>query len=343
MILWTAICAFVAAVLLTRSFVNPGSRLHILDYPNERSLHSQPVPRTGGVAVVIGILSGSLFYALVSAHAIPGEFGWLAALVVLMASVSYLDDRRHLSVAIRLATHTVVAVLLGVAGLAIGSLTLPGIAYTLPGWLAAGLSILFIVWMINLYNFMDGMDGFAGGMAVFGFGAFAIMGWLTDHDLFLAVNLIVAFASAGFLVFNFPPARIFMGDAGSSVLGMLAAAFSLWGARDDVFPFWVAVLVFSPFIADATVTLLRRLWRREKIWQAHKTHYYQRLAQTRWGHRKTVLLEYLIMLGCGLTAVLSLHVITAIQAVMLAGWALFYIIFFSWVSWYASRRDHDSA
>jgi UDP-N-acetylmuramyl pentapeptide phosphotransferase/UDP-N-acetylglucosamine-1-phosphate transferase len=155
------------------------------------------------------------------------------------------------------------------------------------------------------------------------------MGWLADHDLFFVASLIVAAAAAGFLVFNFPPARIFMGDAGSSTLGMLAAALSLWGARDGIFPFWTAVLVFSPFIADASVTLLRRLWRRERIWQAHKTHYYQRLVQAGWGHRKTVLLEYLIMLGCALTAVFSLYATAAIQMAMLAGWVFFYIVFFS--------------
>jgi hypothetical protein len=91
------------------------------------------------------------------------------------------------------------------------------------------------------------------------------------------------------------------------------------------------------------VTLLRRLWRREKIWRAHKTHYYQQLVQAGWGHRKTVLLEYLIMLGCGLTAVFGQHATTAIQAAMLAGWVLFYIIFFSWISWYVPRRHRDSA
>ena len=96
-----------------------------------------------------------------------------------------------------------------------------------------------------------------------------------------------------------------MGDVGSSTLGLLAAAFSLWGARDGVFPFWVAILVFSPFIADASVTLVRRLLRGEKIWQAHKTHYYQKLVQAGWGHRKTVLVEYAIMIGCGITALLS--------------------------------------
>jgi Flp pilus assembly protein TadB len=103
------------------------------------------------------------------------------------------------------------------------------------------------------------------------------------------------------------------------------------------------VLVFSPFITDATVTLLRRLWRREKVWRAHKTHYYQRLVQAGWGHRKTVLVEYLIMLGCGLTAVFSLHAAAVIQAAALVVWLLFYIIFFTWVSWYVPRRRRDSA
>jgi UDP-N-acetylmuramyl pentapeptide phosphotransferase/UDP-N-acetylglucosamine-1-phosphate transferase len=343
MILWTAILVFAVTVLLTRSFVNPGSQLHILDYPNERSLHSRPVPRTGGVAIVTAILAGGLLYLLVSAHAIPRELGWLAGLATVIACVSYLDDRRHMPVSYRLTAHVVAAVLLAAGGLAISSLTLPGFTYALPGWLAVGLTVLFTVWMVNLYNFMDGMDGFAGGMAVFGFGALAMMGWMTGHDLFLAINLIIASASAGFLVFNFPPAKIFMGDVGSSTLGMLAAALSLWGAKDGVFPLWLAVLVFSPFITDATVTLLRRLWRREKIWRAHKTHYYQQLVQAGWGHRKTVLLEYLIMLGCGLTAVFGQHATTAIQAAMLAGWVLFYIIFFSWVSWYVPRRHRDSA
>lgn len=343
MILWTAILAFAVTVLLTRSFVNPGSQLHILDYPNERSLHSRPVPRTGGVAIVTAILAGGLLYLLVSAHAIPRELGWPAGLAAVIACVSYLDDRRHMPVSYRLTAHVVAAVLLAAGGFAINSLSLPGFTCALPGWLAVGLTVLFTVWMVNLYNFMDGMDGFAGGMAVFGFGALAVTGWMAGHDLFLAVNLIIASASAGFLVFNFPPAKIFMGDVGSSTLGMLAAALSLWGARDGVFPLWLALLVFSPFITDATVTLLRRLWRREKIWQAHKTHYYQRLVQAGWGHRKTVLVEYLIMLGCGLTAVLSLRAGSGIQAAMLAGWVLFYIIFFSWVSWYVARRHRDSA
>jgi UDP-N-acetylmuramyl pentapeptide phosphotransferase/UDP-N-acetylglucosamine-1-phosphate transferase len=166
------------------------------------------------------------------------------------------------------------------------------------------------------------------------------MGWLSGNWQFAQSSLVVAGASAGFLFFNFPPARIFMGDVGSSTLGLLAAAFSLWGVRDGVFPFWAAILIFSPFIADASVTLVRRMIRGEKIWQAHKTHYYQKLAQAGWGHRKTALTEYAIMVGCGVTALSSQHATVILQMILLAGWVLFYVIFFPWVSWYSARRCH---
>jgi UDP-N-acetylmuramyl pentapeptide phosphotransferase/UDP-N-acetylglucosamine-1-phosphate transferase len=155
---------------------------------------------------------------------------------------------------------------------------------------------------------------------------------MAGHDLFLIVNLIVAAASAGFLFFNFPPARIFMGDIGSSTLGLLAATLSLWGARDGVFPFWIVLLVFSPFIVDATVTLVRRLFRGEKVWQAHKSHYYQKLVQAGWGHRRTVLLEYGIMLGCAITAVWSAQATPLAQVLAIAAWSMFYLGFFFWVT-----------
>lgn len=250
----------------------------------------------------------------------------------LVATVSYIDDRHHVPVIGRLLAHLVAACLLLWGGFSFRILDLPGFEFSVTAMLSGLLSLVFIVWMINLYNFMDGMDGFAGGMAVIGFGAFALLGWQAGNALFMLLNLVTASAAAGFLIFNFPPARIFMGDVGSSTLGLLAAAFSFWGARDGVFPFWVAVLIFSPFIMDASVTLMRRLFRGEKIWQAHKTHYYQQLVQAGWGHRKTVLLEYAIMLGCGATAFWGVHAPDKVQVAMLVIWMLFYSVFFFWVS-----------
>jgi UDP-N-acetylmuramyl pentapeptide phosphotransferase/UDP-N-acetylglucosamine-1-phosphate transferase len=265
----------------------------------------------------------------------------LAAITVsvfIVAGVSFLDDRYSIAPGYRIIAHALAATAIFYGGFYLQKLEVLGISWQWSYAMGAVISVLYTVWMINLYNFMDGMDGFAGGMAVFGFGTFAVMGWMAGHDAFFIVSLIIAASSAGFLVFNFPPARIFMGDVGSSALGLLAATLSLWGARDGIFPFWIAVLVFSPFIIDATVTLLRRLMRREKLWQAHKTHYYQKLVQTGWGHRKTVLLEYAIMLGCAMTALWGVHAPNNQQAMLLGGWALFYFVFFVWVSRLAARH-----
>ena len=224
----------------------------------------------------------------------------------------------------RLLAHALAAALLLGAGLRLNMIELPGLLLILPSWLAILLSLVFIVWMINLYNFMDGMDGFAGGMAVIGFSSFAILGWLAGNTSFTQISLLLAGAAAGFLWFNFPPARIFLGDTGSSVLGFLVAALSLWGNRDGLFPLWAAVLIFSPFIVDATITLLRRMLKGEKIWLPHKTHYYQRLVQLGWGHRKTVLLEYALMLACSFSALLTQRLSAGWQAGLLVTWILIY-------------------
>jgi UDP-N-acetylmuramyl pentapeptide phosphotransferase/UDP-N-acetylglucosamine-1-phosphate transferase len=197
---------------------------------------------------------------------------------------------------------------------------------SMPAGFNAVLTTLFVVWVVNLYNFMDGMDGFAGGMAVIGFGSLAILGWLAGHSSFVVVSAIVASAAGGFLISNFPPARIFMGDVGSSALGLLAAGLLLWGARDGVFPIWVGLLVFSPFIVDATVTLLRRVLRGERVWEAHKTHYYQRLVQLGWGHRKTVLAEYVLMVACAASALWVVNKPPATQYAVILGWICGYAI-----------------
>lgn len=325
MLLWTAVLAFAVAALLTRSFAHPGSRLHILDHPNERSLHSCPTPRAGGVAIVIGIFGGLALSVLLRIGA-QDKVLWLGALAVGIALVSYLDDRQHVPVLYRLSAHLAAGGLLVLGGLDIRSVPFPGFGDNMTGWFAATAAVLFVVWMTNLYNFMDGMDGFAGGMAVFGFATFALLGWLSGSEAFFTINTIIAAASAGFLIFNFPPAKIFMGDTGSSTLGFLAAGIALWADRDGIFPLWVSVLVFSPFIVDATVTLLRRMLRGERVWKAHKTHYYQRLVQLGWGHRRTVLAEYALMAACAASALWMVNKSPSIQYMAIGVWAVIYMV-----------------
>jgi UDP-N-acetylmuramyl pentapeptide phosphotransferase/UDP-N-acetylglucosamine-1-phosphate transferase len=317
-----SVFAFVLSAFLTRRYCDPTSRLYLLDHPNDRSLHTRPTPRTGGVAIFVALAGAVAIWSL-GADSISALYGLVAG-AIFIAALSFIDDRKGLSVSTRLPGHLFAAVLLVIGGLSLSEFSLPGMVLYWPEWLGVLFSILFLTWMINLYNFMDGMDGLAAGMAVIGFGTFALFGYMAGNLIFLAINLIIVSAVSGFLMFNFPPARIFMGDTGSSLLGLLAGGLSIWGARDEVFPFWVALLVFSPFIVDATTTLVRRLGNGERVWQAHKSHFYQRLVQSGWSHRKTAFYEYSLMLACGVSALSVLHLDTHWQTALILFWCLFY-------------------
>lgn len=323
--------AFLVSVLLTWHFSRPKAIFYVLDEPNARSLHSRPIPVSGGIAILVGLTVSAL---LAYWYYIPTqEFIWICLSGLLIALISLIDDCRHVAALYRLIVHFVAAaLLLWQSDFWLTRLVLPGFSWAWLPFLQVSASFLFVVWMVNLYNFMDGMDGFAGGMAVFGFSTLAVLGALAEHPFFMAINLIVASAAGGFLIFNFPPARIFMGDVGSSSLGFLAAAFSLWGSLEDIFPLWVALLLFSPFIVDATVTLLLRLLRGEKIWLAHKSHYYQRLVQIGWGHKRTVLWEYVLMAACSLSALVAPSLPVYSQWGLLVGWTVIYILLIYFVN-----------
>lgn len=315
-----------------------GARLaaSVLDHPNERSLHDRPTPRTGGVAILAGLLCGLLLtrwsglslYSSVD-HDLLGwpATVWIVLLTYGIGLVSFADDRGGVPVPVRLGVHLLAASILVIgARLWIPALSLPFLGSVDLGWLAVPGSIGLLVWMTNLYNFMDGMDGFAGGMTVAGGGLLAWFGWNAGHDFLLVVAAYAAAAAIGFLVHNFPPARIFMGDVGSVSLGFLFGALILLGIRDRVFDLWVPVMLFSPFVVDATVTLVRRALRGERVWQAHRTHYYQRLVLLGWGHRKTVLVEYGIMAVCGLLAYGYVYSSEPSRLAVLVGWALLVVM-----------------
>jgi len=323
-VLSAPLLAGLVSILLTRALSRDAiAFLRILDHPNERSLHDRPVPRTGGVGVLAGIAVG-----VAGAAALTGNtpLGWLGGAVLLVAAVSLLDDFRHVPQQYRLLAHAAAALLLYLGGLRWEQVGLPGLDAALPAWLVPVLTLLFVVWMINLYNFMDGMDGFAGGMAVLGFGALGLLGLAGGAAAFTIAALSVAAAAAGFLVYNFPPARIFLGDVGSSVLGLLAAALTLWGADLGLFPLWIGCLAFSPFIVDATWTLLRRLANGEPVWRPHRSHHYQRLVLAGWGHRRTLLRAYLLMVAVAASAVAAVHQPVRDQWLVLLGWSAVYVL-----------------
>lgn len=307
---WLALLvAAMSSWLLGRRLARAGGRF--LDKPNQRSLHEIPVPRGGGLGILLG-----LALSLPMLPHLPGTIWWLVGLTLALGAFSFLDDLYHLSPLVRFLLQGGVAALAVGQGLWPAQISLPGVVLVWPVTIEMGFAWLFLVWMTNLYNFMDGMDGFAGGMALIGFATLAVLGGMGGDPVFALLCFVVASASAGFLWFNFPPARLFMGDVGSTALGFLAAGMIMWADRSGLFPLWVGILVFSPFVVDATVTLVRRLLRGERIWEAHRSHYYQRLVRMGWGHRKTVLWEYGLMVLCGLSALVAVRVSPGMQWVV---------------------------
>jgi UDP-N-acetylmuramyl pentapeptide phosphotransferase/UDP-N-acetylglucosamine-1-phosphate transferase len=273
----------------------------------------------GGIAMMAGVFSGFAILQTPLVVVLPA-----AVLVVL----SHFDDARGLPISVRLGVQFAAA-----AGFAYGAL--PGLALPLVAPIVMG-----IMWVTNLYNFMDGSDGLAGGMTVFGFSFLGTGAWMSGDDALLIECAIVAAAGAAFLPFNFPPARLFMGDAGSVPIGFLAAVLSLAGWRDGDWPFWFPVAVFSPFIVDATLTLLKRAGARERIWEAHNKHYYQRLVRMGWGHSRTALAEYALMLACGTTALWALREPLYLQLSALLGLVALHAALALWVDSAWRRREN---
>jgi UDP-N-acetylmuramyl pentapeptide phosphotransferase/UDP-N-acetylglucosamine-1-phosphate transferase len=334
---FSAIFAFVLAWWLTNRLCAPQSFLSILAHPNERTLHSMPTPQTGGLAVVGSVVVSLLLAASLLAITQPSKAVlpkgvasgsiWIVLSMLLIFVVSFIDDCVGLPAVLRLGVQAISAcIIIEGVGLTLSSIPIPGRPNVSLGIAAIPVSVLILLWMANLYNFMDGMDGFAGGMTFFGFGFLAYFGWQAHFPVMFIIAAFVAMSALGFLTHNFPPARIFMGDAGSITIGFLAGTLMILGVRDGIFELWVPVMIFSPFIVDATVTLIRRALRRKKIWEAHREHYYQRLVMSGWSHRRTVLAEYVVMILCGGLAVLYHHSTDKMQLLILGIWAGMFIL-----------------
>ncbi|HEY1991627.1 MAG TPA: glycosyltransferase family 4 protein [Gammaproteobacteria bacterium] len=318
MTLLSVVMAFLASAVLSGALSRYRGRFALLDKPNERSLHSRVTPRAGGLAILAGLAAGS--WLTWQQWWFPG-MGTAALGLLLVVAVSFADDVRPLPVWTRFPVHFAAAILLVCfAGFDPALRLLPGVEWSGPLWLLRIFGVLLTVWLANLYNFMDGMDGFAGGMAVIGFGTLALLGYLAGSPAYAGAAVVVAAAAAGFLPFNFPPARLFMGDVGASSLGFLAAFFILLAERLSLFPMWLGLLVFSPFVVDATWTLVRRALKGRIPWKAHREHFYQRLVQAGWTHRRTTLLSYFLMLNCSVCAVLASRSAAPGAQGLLLGW-----------------------
>ncbi len=283
---------FIAAFILTWLLRRYALASSLMDIPNERSSHSVPTPRGGGVAIVLSFLTVLLLLAVM--RWLPWSFviGILGAGTV-VAVLGFLDDHGHIAARWRLLGHFFSAAwaLYWLGGLP--PILLFGYSFDF-GVIGHVLAAVYIVWLLNLYNFMDGIDGLASIEAVCVCVGGALLYMLLGEPMLALVPVLLAAAVAGFLCWNFPPARIFMGDAGSGFLGIILAVLSLQAAWFKAELFWSWVILLGVFVVDATFTLLRRLLRGDKIYEAHCSHAYQ-YASRQFAEHRTVTLAVLVI------------------------------------------------
>jgi UDP-N-acetylmuramyl pentapeptide phosphotransferase/UDP-N-acetylglucosamine-1-phosphate transferase len=337
--------AAVLSVLILWLLMRSNLAAAFTDVPNERSLHAAPVPRIGGIALaattaIALLISFALASGTASAGA-PVRDVLLCALPLFV--VSAIDDRHNLPAGQRILVHAAAAILLMLVLLwhvrLLWVQQSPGSTWmlTVIGALAM---VLATIWSTNLFNFMDGADGLAGGMAAIGFGTYAIAAMhAPGGDSLATACAVISGAATGFLLFNFPPARVFLGDAGSVPLGFLAAALGILGSMAGHWPWWFGALVFSPFIADASLTLCKRILRGEKFWQAHRQHYYQRLILFGWSHRVTALAYYFLMLASALSALFAQK--AGLGRAILLSWVITYALLALLLEWRFHKNNKD--
>jgi Fuc2NAc and GlcNAc transferase len=286
-ILLTWLGTFAASVLMTHLLVKYSVAWGLVDVPNARSSHVVPTPRGGGVAIVISTLTAWLVSISFPANesSLPSFLIPFAAIIALLG---FCDDRWNLSAGLRFVVQLICSVaVVGLMG-TVPDLNVGGWVLAW-GWLGAVVYVLYLVWSLNLFNFMDGIDGIAGTQAVFVSGLAAGTLLARDHNqLWIGLGTIAA-ASLGFLVFNWPPAKIFMGDAGSGFLGFSLAAIAAVSTKQTDLHVFFWLIANGVFIVDATLTLMVRFLRRERISQPHRSHAYQHAA-IRFGSHRVVTL-----------------------------------------------------
>jgi len=280
----------VASAVITRQLIVNSHRFSKMDIPNERSSHITPTPRGGGIAFVATSLIGFLLL-LLNDGLNRTELFSLCCAGVIVAIAGHLDDRQKISGAtVRLVLHAISAIIL-VVGVGIPSELAIFERTVNTGIVGSILGVVYLVWLLNLFNFMDGTDGIAASEAIFVAlaGAFLTYHVLSDAN-HSAAAVILAASTFGFILYNWSPAKIFMGDVGSGFLGIVIGGLSLIAANQDAELLWVWIILLAVFVSDATVTLIRRLLRKQKPHVAHRSHAYQHLAIRLDSHAKVALL-----------------------------------------------------
>lgn len=328
MVIFLLLCGFIISFGVTGLYRPYALANRVLDIPNRRSSHTVPTPRGGGVGLVVAYLLG------IALLAVPGQLDLRVSLGLGVggagiALLGWWDDHTGLRPLTRLIVQCLVAGWTVVCLGGLPELRFGLVDVTLGAWgfLPA---VVGLVWLTNLYNFMDGIDGLAGSEAVTAGATVAVILAAAGAPGLAMLSGLVAASAAGFLVWNWPPAKIFMGDVGSTFLGYVFGAIALAGDRATGIPTLLLLLPLAVFITDATWTLLRRLLRGEPVYEAHRSHVYQRLVRCGWSHGRVTRAAVACNLGLAIAAWFAFQRLEWLPAILagvvlvlaVAGWAM---------------------
>lgn len=328
---------FLSAFVLTRLVI----RLNIQDLPNERSNHDRPIPKSGGIAFMVPVFTLALALLFQDGHYLISQIGlepeqW--AIFIGLISVVFLsalaDDIWELSPLIKFVAQFVAGLGFVIWVAHAQSISVPGLGVFQLGVAGYGLTVLWIMFFMNAYNFMDGINGIAGGTAVIASLFFAVIAFQDGATGLALLSFGLGFAILGYLPYNFPKAQIFMGDTGSQSVGFLLASFCVLGASNEAYkiPLFIMPLLFFPFLFDVFLTLFRRARKGKKVWHAHREHIYQLCIKIGCGHATVSLAYFALFLVCGAAAygfsiTPNIHMVFGLIILAGLGTAMAYVVF----------------
>ncbi len=330
---------FGLSATITRYLVH---HLSIMDIPNERSSHTRATPRGGGAAIVIAFLTGiSLIHLIGDKTPIYTIYflGFLIALFVI-AAISLYDDIHRCSFKIKLTGQLLAIGIAMSSGIVIDEAHLPWLGFIQWGWWAYPLTFMWILGLTNAYNFIDGLDGIAASSAVIAAAFLSLISFQQGSLFIYLTALTLCAATLGFLIFNLQPAKIFMGDVGSTFLGLVFAVMAIIAARYDhshTSLFVVPLLLFH-FIFDTTFTFLRRLFSGERVFQAHRTHLYQLMYRFGYSHRKVTAVYSSLAVIQGISALELIKIAGEFRVLIFIPFFLVYSVVGIWLVRKAKRQ-----
>jgi UDP-GlcNAc:undecaprenyl-phosphate/decaprenyl-phosphate GlcNAc-1-phosphate transferase len=335
--------AFAAALfVLSASITYFMARVvRVMDVPTDRSSHTTPIPKSGGLAILCAFLAGTTVIYFVAHYArIEDRYFWSFLVCgVLVALVSFVDDVTQASFRLKLATQVICIGVMLWGGVVLSRLSLPLAGEVRLGWVGYPLTALWLLGLINAYNFMDGLNGMAAGVAVIaGIFLCAVAFREGSWFVYLASYALIS-SAAGFLIFNFPVARIFMGDVGSAFIGFVFASLAVIGAEVDAvrLSFYLVPLLLFHFIFDTLFTFFRRLTNGEKVYLAHRTHLYQLLNRTGFSHASVSIYYWAMTLLQGIAAFALVGLEANKRIYVFLPFLIYYAIF----AWWVIRRARE--